>query len=192
MKRLILLCVVGMAGMAFGQDAVSTNSVALTTNSVALTTNGVVLPEIDVSLPTNQTVITSDRMEYDYSRSLAVFTGNVLVRDKDMRMWADEMTVIMAPEEEIESVTAIGRVVIIQPGRKARCRKAMFLVDQNEVILTGDAVIKQERDRVEGRVIHIWTDREQMVSEPGHLVVFTKESEDGGRKSEDGGRKTEP
>lgn len=136
-------------------------------------------PDIDpvAGAPTNTTVITSDRMEYDYPRSLAVFTGNVLVRDKDIRMWSDKMTVILTPANEIESVTAIGRVAILQPGRKAFCRKAIFLVDKNEVILTGEAVIHQGRDRVAGEVIHIWTDSDRMVSEPGHLVVFAREHE---------------
>lgn len=172
MKRTILLYMVCLGGLAFGQDAVSTGTVAPSTN---------------------QTIITSDRLEYDFPRALAVFTGNVLARDKDMKMWADKMTVILTPSDEIESVTAIGRVRIIQPGRKARCRKAIFLVDRNEVILTGDAVVEQGQDRVEGRLIHIWTDSERMVSEPGHLVIFSKdqEPETGSRRPENGARRVE-
>ncbi|MDP6491162.1 MAG: LptA/OstA family protein [Kiritimatiellia bacterium] len=156
MKRSVLLSFVCLAGMACGQEPVSTNALPATTN---------------------QTIITSDRLEYDYPRAIAVFTGNVLVRDKDLKMWSDKMTVIFAPNDEIESVTAIGRVVIIQPGRRADCRKAIFLMDRNEVILTGDAKVVQGNDRVEGRVIHIWTDTDRMVSEPGHLVVSPKEEE---------------
>jgi lipopolysaccharide transport protein LptA len=182
MKKSLFLSMLCAAGMASGQEPVSTTTVASTTN---------------------QTVITSDRLEYDYPHAIAVFTGNVLVRDKDMKMWSDKMTVIMTPEDEIESVTAIGRVIIKQPGRKARCRKAIFLVDKNEVILTGDAVVEQGKDRVEGRVIHIWTDSDRMVSEPGRLVIFSKDQEpedglppeasakEGARKSVGGGRKTE-
>ncbi len=161
MKCVTTLSFVCLVGLASGQEAVIT----------------------DAPPATNQTVITSDRLEYDYPRAIAVFTGNVLVRDADMKMWSDKMTVIMTPEDEMESVTAIGRVRIIQPGRKARCRKAIFLVDRNEVILTGNAVIEQDKDRVEGRVIHIWTDSDRMVSEPGHLVVFSKD-----QKSEDRGQ----
>ncbi|MBL7076942.1 MAG: LptA/OstA family protein [Kiritimatiellae bacterium] len=175
MKKLVLLLLMCMVGVAAGQEAVATN----------------------------ETIITSDRLEYDFPRALALFTGNVLVRDKDMKMWADKMTVILTPRDEIESVTAIGRVRIIQPDRKARCRKAIFLMDKNEVILTGDAVIEQGQDRVEGRVIHIWTDSDRMVSEPGHLVIFSKDQEPedppplklrragGGRRTEVGGRKSE-
>ncbi len=179
MKKIISFCMLGLVGVVFGREAVSTNAAAASTN---------------------QTIITSDRLEYDYPRALAVFTGNVLVRDKDMKMWSDKMTVIMTPEDEIESVTAIGRVFIVQPGRKARCRKAIFLVDRNEVVLTGDAVIEQEKDRVEGRVIHIWTDSDRMVSEPGHLVVFPKDerpkegdqrTENREQKPEDGSRTSE-
>ncbi len=179
MKKIISFCMLCLVGVVFGREAVSTNAAAASTN---------------------QTIITSDRLEYDYPRALAVFTGNVLVRDKDMKMWSDKMTVIMTPEDEIESVTAIGRVFIVQPGRKARCRKAIFLVDRNEVVLTGDAVIEQEKDRVEGRVIHIWTDSDRMVSEPGHLVVFPKDerpkegdqrTENREQKPEDGSRTSE-
>jgi len=152
------------------------DAVLLSTNAVSVSTNVVDASTNNVAVPPGQTIITSDRMEYDYPRTLAVLTGNVLVRTTDMKMWADEMTVILTPEDDIESATAIGRVRIFQPGRKARCRKAIFLVDQNEVILTGDAVIEQGRDRIEGRVIHIWTDTDHMVSEPGHLVVFSEDA----------------
>jgi lipopolysaccharide transport protein LptA len=165
MKKIVFLCVLwlaGAVGLALGQETVSTNA---------------------ASLSTNHTIITSDRLEYDYPGAIAVFSGNVLVRDKDLKMWADKMTVIFAPNEEIESVTAIGRVVIIQPGRRADCRKAIFLMDRNEVILTGDAKVVQGNDRVEGRVIHIWTDTDRMVSEPGHLVVSSKEPEAGSPSS---------
>jgi lipopolysaccharide export system protein LptA len=124
---------------------------------------------------TNPTVITSDRLEYDYPRSMAIFTGNVVVEDKDLRMWADQMTVLFSPTEDIESVTAIGHVRIEQAGREATCGKAIFLLDRNEVVLTGDAVLKRGKDRVEGRIIQIWTDSNRMISEPGRLVAFPKD-----------------
>ena len=89
MKKVVLFSLVCLMGVARGQEPVSTNTAAPSTND---------------------TVITSDRMEYDFPRAIAVFTGNVLVRDKDMKMWSDKMTMIMTPQDEIESVTAIGRV----------------------------------------------------------------------------------
>lgn len=128
---------------------------------------------------TNETVITSDRLEYDYSRAIAIFTGHVLVESGDLRMWSDKMTVILTPGNDIESVTAIGNVRIVQPGSHARCRKAIFLVQDNEILLTGDAEMVQGKDRVEGRVIHIWTDSNRVVSEPGRLVVFPKKQGQG-------------
>ena len=174
MKAALLVVMMCLAGLAYGRVGGGDIDVAATESAGG--TAGLSTASVPVSpAPTNGTVITSDRLEYDFPRTLAIFTGNVLVRDEDMRMWADKMTVILTPESEIETVTAIGRVAIFQPERKAYCRKAIFLVDKNEVILTGKAVIHQGRDRVAGEVIHIWTDSDRMVSEPGHLVVFSDE-----------------
>ena len=149
--KALFLAIVSLASMALAQEAA-----------------------VKPAAATNQTVITSDRLEFDYPRSIAEFTGNVLVVDKDLKMWADKMTVMLSPTDELESVVAVGHVRIRQPGSWARCRKAIFLVDKNEVILTGDAVIQRGKDRVEGKVIQIWTDSGRMISEPGHLILKPK------------------
>jgi lipopolysaccharide transport protein LptA len=153
--RALCVAIMSLAGVALAQETVVKPAAAATA--------------------TNQTVITSDRLEFDYPRSIAEFTGNVLVEDKDLKMWADKMTVLLSPTDELESVVAVGHVRIRQPGSWARCRKAIFLVDQNEVILTGDAVIQSGKDRVEGNVIQIWTDSGRIVSEPGHLILQPKD-----------------
>ena len=153
--RVLFVAIVSLAGVALAQETALKQAAAATA--------------------TNQTVITSDRLEFDYPRSIAEFTGNVLVVDKDLKMWADTMTVMLSPTDELESVVAVGHVRIRQPGSWARCRKAIFLVDKNEVILTGDAMIQRGKDRVEGKVIHIWTDSGRMVSEPGHLILKPKD-----------------
>ncbi|NQU40460.1 MAG: hypothetical protein HQ523_10945 [Lentisphaerae bacterium] len=133
--------------------------------------------EVETQQPagTNDTVITSDQLDYDYPRAIAVFTGNVVVTDKEIKMWADQMTVILSTTDEVESITAVGNVRIAQGARRAHCRKAIFLVSQNEVILTGNAVIFSGSDEVHGKVITIWTDTNHMVCEPGRLILRTRD-----------------
>ena len=125
--------------------------------------------------PTNRTIITSDRLDFDYQHSIAVFKGNVVVVSPEVRIESDQLTVVMGADEDIESVTAVGNVRLTQGDRRARCRKAIYLAGKGELIMTGNAMLRRGRDTVKGNVIRIWVDQERMISEPGHLVLYPEE-----------------
>jgi lipopolysaccharide export system protein LptA len=122
---------------------------------------------------TNGTVITSDLLELDYRRSMAVFEHNVVVQDQQIRIEADKIVVIFDDDRTIKSVTATGEVVIYNEDRKAECERAVYLARSGEVVLTGnDARVSRGMDSVEGKRITFWIDDERVICEPGRLIVF--------------------
>lgn len=120
---------------------------------------------------TNETVITADRLNYDYRRSIAVFEGNVDVQDPRMRIRSEKLTVIFGEANSIKSVTAIDNVRIWQDDKKATCRLAVFRAATGEVVLTGDAVVERATDRLSGEQITFWIGEERIESVPGILRI---------------------
>lgn len=123
---------------------------------------------------TNRTVVTSDRLEFDYRQSYAIFEGNVLVEDSRIRIRCEKLTVIFEQGNNMRSVTATGNVRIWQGDRKATCRRAVFRSAANEVTLTGDATVTRGNDFLAGNIITFWTDSERLVSEPGYLQIVPR------------------
>ena len=121
---------------------------------------------------TGQTVITSDSLEFDYRRSIAVFEKNVVVEDAQIRMESDRLTVMFDETREIKSVTASGHVRLTNADRTAVCERAVYLAKTGEVVLTGNATVSRGRDSVSGSRITLWIDDERVLCEPGRLVVF--------------------
>jgi len=122
---------------------------------------------------TNKTVITSDRLSYDYKKSLAVFEGHVVVVDPRMTMEADEMRLVFNATNSIKSVTAVGNVRMKSEDKTATCDRAVYLADSEEVTMTGNARLNRGRDCVTGDRIVFYMEEDRVVVEGRtHLVVF--------------------
>lgn len=124
---------------------------------------------------TNQTVITAKRLTFDYKRFIAVFEDEVVVEDPKVRIESDQMTVIFHRTNDVKSVTATGNVRMKSQDKVATCKKAVYLADTEEVLLTGDAVLSRGRDRVSGDRITFYLNQERVICEPGRLVIFPQE-----------------
>jgi lipopolysaccharide export system protein LptA len=120
---------------------------------------------------TNQTVITSRQLLYDYRRSIAMFEGNVVVTDPQIRITSDRLIVVFGVSNEVQSVTALDDVKIFNADREGSCERAVYKVPAGEIMLTGSPVLRRERDVLKGERITFWTDREVVVCEPGELIL---------------------
>ena len=96
------------------------------------------------------TRITSDRMEMDWSKNIAIFIGNALLVDEDGRVEADRMEVFLVASEEdenkedIEKVIAIGSVKITTPERRTKSGKAVFHKKEDILILYDNPEVWQK------------------------------------------------
>ncbi len=120
---------------------------------------------------TQETIITAKRLDFDYARFIAVFEGNVVVVDPQVRMEADRMNVVFEGSNAVKSVTATGRVRLWQDDKVATCQRAVYVARAGEVVLRGDAVLTRGNDKVFGDEITFWLFEDRMTSTPGRLVI---------------------
>ncbi|MFH1905280.1 MAG: LptA/OstA family protein [bacterium] len=97
------------------------------------------------------TTITSDRMEMNWSKNVAIFIGNALLVDEDGRVEADRMEVFLVAseedenkEEDIEKVIATGNVRITTPERRTKSGKAVFHKKEDILILYDNPEVWQK------------------------------------------------
>jgi lipopolysaccharide transport protein LptA len=125
------------------------------------------------------TVITSKRLHFDYGRSIATFEGDVVVVDPQVRIESQRMIVTFDATNSVKAVTAMEDVHLFTGDREGTCQRAVYLVASGEILLTGSPALQRERDRLSGDRITFWVDREEVLCEPGQLVI-TPASRKGG------------
>ncbi|MEE2859217.1 MAG: lipopolysaccharide transport periplasmic protein LptA [Paracoccus sp. (in: a-proteobacteria)] len=103
----------------------------------------------DVSAPVE---VSADNLTVDQADGSALFTGNVVIGQGEMRLSADEVTVEYAAEgqERIRSLTAVGNVTLVSGEDAAEAGQAVYDVDAGSVVLTGDVLLTQGRNVLSG------------------------------------------
>jgi len=113
-------------------------------------------------------VIRSDSLEVIGSKNTISFKGSVTAKGSGFEMQCDEMRVFYTkaaskglekdnPEAGIDRIEASGSVRVVRTeGGVATADKAEFFQKDEKVILTGNPVLTQERDSVQGTRITIY------------------------------------
>lgn len=122
------------------------------------------------------TTINAKTLSFDYKRFTAVFEGNVVVVDPQVRMEADRLNVIFEGSNEVKSVAASGNVRMWHEDKTATCDRAIYVSRSGEVILRGGATLRRGDDRVMGDEITFWLNEERMTCTPGRLIIAPKEN----------------
>jgi lipopolysaccharide export system protein LptA len=120
---------------------------------------------------TNRTVITSDRLTFDYRRSIAVFDGHVVVRDAQLNIDSDHMVVQFNKDNTVKSATAVGNVALCTGDKTGTCHKAIYFAKAGELLMMGKAVLVQERNRVSGDQITFYVNEDRVKVEPGSVLL---------------------
>lgn len=95
----------------------------------------------DTSLPVE---VTSDSLQVDQSNGNAVFDGNVLVAQGDMRMSAGRVQVIYGETVgRIQELRATGGVTFVTPAEAAEAQQAVYDLPSGQLVMTGDVVLTQ-------------------------------------------------
>lgn len=134
----------------------------------------------------NLTVITSDKLTFDYQKQFALFEKNVVVVDPEMRLYADRMTVRFGSDNKAQEIKAEGRVHIIQQDKESRSELAIYNLIQGVIILTGKPQVTRGKDILTGDKITFWRDQNRMIVEPRARLILQSEPGDdrSGLKSE--------
>lgn len=96
----------------------------------------------DTSAPVE---IASDRLEVDQGDGRAVFSGNVVIGQGQMRLAAERVTVEYADGDQsrIRSLRAEGKVTLVSGADAAEAAEAVYEVESGNVSLSGDVVLTQ-------------------------------------------------
>lgn len=97
----------------------------------------------DTSAPVE---VTADELNVDQATGEAVFTGNVVIGQGDMRLSAAKVIVIYRENAEgIERLEATGDVTLVSGPDAAESQRADYDIDSGVIVMTGDVLMAQGR-----------------------------------------------
>ena len=97
--------------------------------------------------------VTADSLTVDQTTGEAVFTGNVIVNQGDMRMSAAAVRVVYATddgEQDVREVIATGGVLVTRGSDAAEGGQARFDVASSLLTLSGDVLVTQGQTAIAG------------------------------------------
>lgn len=103
----------------------------------------------DVTAPVE---VAADSLSVNQADGSAVFTGNVVIGQGEMRLSADKVRVVYADggQNRIRSLEAEGGVTLVSGEDAAEAQAATYDVDSGNVTLTGDVVLTQGQNVLTG------------------------------------------
>jgi lipopolysaccharide transport protein LptA len=119
------------------------------------------------------TVITSEKLTFDYKKQYALFENNVLVTDPEMQLAADRLTVLFDDKGKARSIKAEGRVTVRQADKTAQAGLATYDFETGKIVFAIKPRVTRGRDVLEGEVITFWRDQNRMICQPhARLVIY--------------------
>lgn len=129
------------------------------------------------------TVITSDRLEFDYKDFIARFEDNVVVTDPEFTLQANVMVVYFENTNEIKRVVAAGDVFLKNGDMTAVCGKATYTRATGQVLIEDDTpVVTKGENRITGEKMSIWLKEQRVVVQSGVRLEAQPEA---GKKQEE-------
>jgi len=121
-------------------------------------------------------VITSSRMDAERLGDKVTFTGDVTLKKEGMTLTSDVMVVYYdAGSKNIKKVEAHGNVVVRKEGRVAHSNKAQYSSREETIVLTGDASIIENDNKLGGEKITLFMADDRSIVEGGGKVMFYKD-----------------
>ncbi len=111
----------------------------------------------DASLPVE---ITADELTVDQQSGEAVFIGNVVAGQGEMRLSAARVQVQYAvvngqPTGDIDTLVASGGVTLVNGGEAAEAANATYAVRAAEIVMTGDVILTQGVNALSGEKLTV-------------------------------------
>lgn len=88
--------------------------------------------------------VSADNLAVDQSSGSAVFTGNVLIGQGEMRLAAGKVAVTYADNGGgIKELSATGGVTLVSGPDAAEAQRADYSIDSGTIVMTGDVLLTQ-------------------------------------------------
>jgi lipopolysaccharide export system protein LptA len=128
-----------------------------------------------------ETVITSKKLVYDYKRRIAVFDGDVVAADPEIKMQAETMTVWFDETNTLKRAMAKGEVKAVYQDKTATGQIVVYDASKGRLEITGNATLVRGKDSIKGDKITVWLNEDKMEVEPNaHMVVYPQSKDSGG------------
>jgi lipopolysaccharide export system protein LptA len=129
----------------------------------------------DTSLPVS---LDADTLAINNADGSAVFTGNVIVSQGEMRLTATEVRVEYLPDGGgIKTLHATGGVTLKNATDAAEAQDAVYTIDSGDVVMTGDVLLTQGQNAISGQKLVINLKEGTGVMEGRVQTVFTPGAE---------------
>lgn len=104
----------------------------------------------DTSLPVE---VTADQLSINQTDGTAIFAGNVVVIQGDMKLAADRVDVAYSGEDRtrIERLHASGSVVLVSGSDAAEAEDAVYTIETGAVEMTGNVLLTQGANTIAGQ-----------------------------------------
>ena len=126
---------------------------------------------------TNSTVITSTQISFDQQKRRAVFDGNVVVTDREIKILSDRLEVFFTEDNKVDRIEAEGRVTIIRNDLKATGEKATYDMKEGKMQLTGNPRIQRDQDTLTGETVTLWRNSKRILCEPNAKLVIASDQD---------------
>lgn len=123
--------------------------------------------------------ITSNQLEVDKKAGTAIFTGNVVVKQKGGVMLSDLLNVYYDEQRKMEKIIATGNVRITQEGRVGTCQRATFFPDEKKIVMEEEPRLWKDSDVVSGKIITIYLDNDKILCESCSATIFQEKNGNG-------------
>ena len=125
----------------------------------------------DTSLPVS---LDADTLAINNADGTALFTGNVVVAQGEMRLTAGEVRVEYAPDGAgIKTLHATGGVTLVNAGDAAEAKEAVYTIESGNVVMSGDVLLTQGANAISGQKLVINLKAGTGVMEGRVQTVFT-------------------
>lgn len=107
----------------------------------------------DTGLPVE---VTAESLSVNQTDGSATFSGEVLVKQGEMRLQADEIRVEYGDTTgEINRLHATGNVLMVNATDAAEAASAVYTIASGEVVMTGDVLMTQGQTAIKGQTLFI-------------------------------------
>ncbi len=107
----------------------------------------------DTSAPVE---ITADSLAVNQEDGTAVFSGNVLIVQQDMRLQAASVRVEYGDDHsQIKQLHASGGVTLVSASDSAEARDAVYEVATGQIVMTGDVLLTQGSNVMAGQKLSV-------------------------------------
>jgi lipopolysaccharide transport protein LptA len=136
--------------------------------------------------------IRSDTLDLDYKAKQVFYRGHVHATQADAVLESDTLQVIYGANfNDIQQVIAIGNVRMTRGADVVTGKRAVLDEGKQTVVVTGDPVIQNGRDRVAGDRILVYLEKQRSVVENAHAVLYPRQPQEAnGKKTSAGAKKS--